>query len=125
MILRTAPFLSVLLALSLSVAALGHGYAQAKPPQPELQELVICGETGLETILIDADGQPVDREDCAQALCSDCLRVVAALCGALPVAIPQALTSRLASTSFRAVQLCAAPRRANLPRAPPFSLKQA
>lgn len=125
MILRAAPFLSVLLTLSLSLAALGHGYAQAKAPLPDLQELVICGETGLETILIDANGQPVDPEDCAQALCSDCLRVVAALCGPLPVAKPQALTARLASTSFLPLQLCAAPRRANLPRAPPLSLKQA
>ncbi|MCC5991833.1 MAG: hypothetical protein JJT99_04845 [Rhodobacteraceae bacterium] len=123
MIPRAAPFLSVLLALTLVFAALGHGYAQARAPVSELHELVICGETGLETILIDANGQPVDPEDCAQALCNDCLRVVAALCGPLPVAMPQALTARLASTSFLPLLLCAAPPRANLPRAPPSSIK--
>lgn len=121
---RAAPFLSVLLSLALVVAALGHGHAQARAPAPESYALVICGETGLETILIDAHGQPVAPDDCVHGLCSDCLRVVPALSSAGPSAQPMLRSARPAGAFIAPVQGGDIGRTAHRPRAPPSSMKQ-
>ena len=120
MIARAAPFLSALLALGLAVSAFAHGYAQARAPASEAHELVICGETGLEIILVDAAGELIDPDACADSLCHDCLRVIAALSTGIATAPPHALASALTAPRRAAPALPAMTRMAHRPRAPPL-----
>lgn len=66
---------SLLTVLALLVSAWAHGYAQAQPRAADLLSVVICADTGEETVHLDARGLPVAPEDCAQGLCPDCLPV--------------------------------------------------
>lgn len=99
---------------------MGHGYARGKDPVPETRELVICGETGLETIHVNAHGEPVEDQDCLQGLCHDCLRVVASLSAALPAISPHTTSARLGDTRVAPLQARHAGRAANQARAPPY-----
>jgi len=124
MIRSVTPFMSALLVLGLAVSAFAHGYALAKAPAPDMHELVICGETGLETIFIDESGDLIDPETCPDTLCQDCLRVSAALSSDIVATRAREITSALAG----APRISSAPpvisRMAHQPRAPPH-LKQA
>lgn len=118
------PFLSALLALVLAVSGFAHGYAQAKAPASDVHELVICGETGLEIILVDAAGELVDPDACPDSLCPDCLRATCVLSPGLVVAYSHEFASALTASSRAPLALASTTRLAHLPRAPPL-LKQA
>lgn len=123
MIRCATPFLSTLLALGLAISAFAHGYAQAKTPAPDMRELVICGETGLETIFVDDAGELIDPDTCLDTLCHDCLRVTAALSSDIVATRAHEITSALAGASRTSLALPFISRMAHQPRAPPY-LKQ-
>ncbi len=118
------PFLSALLAIGLAVSAFAHGYAQAKAPASEVFELVICGETGLETIFVDESGDLINPDICPDTLCKDCLRVAAALISGIVATRAHETASALAGAPRVSLALSFASRIAHQPRAPP-NLKQA
>ena len=120
----SAPFLSALLALGLVVSSVAHGYAQAKTPAPDMHELVICGETGLETIFVDESGELIDPDTCPDTLCQDCLRVTAALSSGIVTTRAHEITSALTGAPRISRALAVISRMAHQPRAPPL-LKQA
>jgi len=66
---------SLLTVFALLAGALAHGYAQVQPRVTDLHSVVICADSGVETVLLDARGLPVSPDDCAQGLCPDCLPV--------------------------------------------------
>ena len=118
------PFLSALLALGLVISAVAHGYAQAKTPAPDMHELVICGETGRETLVVDGYGDPIDPDTCPYTLCQDCLRVTAALSPYIVATRAHEITSALAGAPRTSLAAPVISRMAHQPRAPPY-LKQA
>ncbi|ATX67478.1 hypothetical protein [Roseinatronobacter bogoriensis] len=118
------PFLSALLALGFAVSAFAQGYVQVKAPAPDVHELVICGETGLETIFVDESGELIDPDTCPDTLCQDCLRVTAALSSSIVTTRAHEITSALAGAPRISRALPVIFRMAHQPRAPPL-LKQA
>ena len=114
------PFLSALLALGLAISAFAHGYAQAKTPAPDMHELVICGETGLETIFVDDAGELIDPETCLSTLCQDCLRGAATLSSDSVATRAHEIVSVLAGAPRIAFALLFKSRLAHQPRAPPL-----
>ncbi len=80
MALLLRPLLILLTVLSLA------GNAAAVPAATGVTQMVICGETGAETIWLDANGTPTEQPtDCCS--CSDCL-VSTAVCLPDPVSVP-------------------------------------
>ncbi|MCC5984302.1 MAG: hypothetical protein JJU42_08055 [Rhodobacteraceae bacterium] len=118
------PLLSALLTLGLAVGAFAHGFAQVKAPAPDMHELVICGETGVETIFVDDSGALIDPAPCPDTLCQDCLRVSAALSSDIVPTGAHEVTSALAGAPGVALARAFIFRLAHQPRAPP-PLKQA
>lgn len=124
MIRRAPPFLSALLALGLAASAFAHGYVQVQAPASDMHELVICGETGLETIFVDETGELIDPDTCLDGHCQDCLRVTAALSSDAEAPDAHAIAGALGGAARNALPLPSISRRAHQPRAPPL-LKQA
>lgn len=120
---RAAPFLSAILALGLVLGAFAQGHAQARAPATEIHEVTICSETGLEIIHLDANGQPINPDDCRNGLCQDCLRIAAQLpIGVSPVA-PETPASRSSDPAVAALPMPDMTRAANQPRAPPIPIQ--
>lgn len=77
MTLRRRPLLSILLALFVALTGLGTGVAapHAAGAGQGLTEVVICGDDGARTIVVDAEGNPVEEEherSCCDGLCIAC-----------------------------------------------------
>ena len=80
--------MTLIAALALVLAMLGHGFARAQPPVTALQAVVICAADGGEAVVyVDGRGMPVSPDEPCPQLCPDCLAVSAfALAG--PVSAP-------------------------------------
>ncbi|MCC5989122.1 MAG: hypothetical protein JJT95_15720 [Pararhodobacter sp.] len=70
--------MTLIAALALVLAMLGHGFARAQPPQVALQAVVICAAEGGEAVIhVDERGVPVSPDEPCAQLCPDCLAVSA------------------------------------------------
>lgn len=91
----TSPLIALLLVLSLLLSAGSSGFLRAAHAVARAgqQTLVICSETGAETITLDRDGNPVSpATPCAH--CADCTVPAAVLFAAVPTTARPAAQSR-------------------------------
>jgi hypothetical protein len=73
-------WLTLLLSLSLMTGAVAQGMAAGAPDRGPLQAVVICADGHEAVVLIDLDGQPVEKDaPCPEFGCADCPRLPAAL----------------------------------------------
>lgn len=112
--LRTPRLLALLLAFVLGLSAVGAGHARGHAQTAGA--IVICTGEGAVTVLVDAEGRPVERK----VLCPDCVLSLLAIGGGSPEALP-APVPRLAPRPLRsAAQLAPGrPRGMQKARAPP------
>lgn len=113
------PLPTLILALVLCLSGLAQGHALAGAPAGAM-EMVICADGEARSVLVDADGHPVDHEQgCAQDLCPDCVPVKAAtLAGAAGPAGQRMARSRAGPCPPFRFRPCRRPQAAQ-PRGPP------
>ncbi|RDC75471.1 hypothetical protein DLJ49_01625 [Rhodovulum sp. 12E13] len=93
--MRRAPgLLALLTALVLGLATVAAGHARGHAQHAGA--IVICTGEGVVTVLVDAEGQPVER----RVLCPDCVLSLLACAGVPPGALPATLP-RLAPLPLR------------------------
>ena len=110
---RLSPFVS--LALVLMMAATSFGLAAVRADARPVGSIVICAGFGLQTILVDAEGNPTGTPQ----VCPDGLSAFTALIAALPV-IPQVRRAAVAIAPRQADTIWnEAPGQSTLARGPP------
>ena len=83
------PLLTLIAALALVLAMLGHGFALAQPPASSLHAVVICAAEGGEAvIMVNSRGKPAAPEHPCAHLCPECLSVAGP--GLAPIAWAEA-----------------------------------
>ncbi|MFN3954701.1 MAG: hypothetical protein ACK4LQ_09625 [Pararhodobacter sp.] len=120
------PFVTLIAALSLALALLGQGYAQARPAagQAMLHEVLICAAEGAVRILINEAGEPATPAPapahCAPYLCVDCLLFPALAALAEPSAMQRAVCADRRAAPPAAPVLTHTRALTARPRAPPL-----
>lgn len=108
----------LMLCLCMTVAGVSRGMAGVEMARADRSiEMVICSEIGAETILVDAQGEPLPNHICK--FCPDCVLGHALTGSAAALAVPPQSWPQPAQFPHLTLLIQPRPTRAHLARGPP------